>query len=66
MPSRPIRQACRNRFRPDLALFEVVEDDAVDASPQHRGEMVLSLMFLYPDIQLYAFGRSKNRSERST
>ena len=29
------------QVRPDLALFEVVEEDAVDAPPQHLGEMVL-------------------------
>ncbi len=26
----------------DLALFEVIEDDAIDAPPQHLGQMVLS------------------------
>jgi len=29
------------RVRPDLALFEVIEDDPIDAPPQHLGEMVL-------------------------
>ena len=30
------------QLRPDLALFEVIKNDAVDMPPQHLGEMVLS------------------------
>jgi hypothetical protein len=29
------------QVRPDLALFEVIQDDAVHTPPQHLSEMVL-------------------------
>ena len=34
VPPGPSRQACRNQVRPDLALFEVADEDPVDAPRQ--------------------------------